>query len=133
VIDLADQIEEHSTNAFSTREADLLELLTRYNKNLCTDPRDNVYALLGIARLNDPALRVDYSVSADEVCLRAAIFIIDRSDRLDLLSSCVWKDENEGIGTVEPILHRPLWALEKGDWIDLRAAEDAEDETSVCI
>jgi hypothetical protein len=88
IIDLADHIDEYSDKAQDAGEVDLLSLLTRYTGNQCSDPRDKVYALLGIAFSQDDSLPVDYSVDLREVCKRTALYIIDTSQRLDLLSLC---------------------------------------------
>jgi hypothetical protein len=89
-----------------------LHLLTRYRRNLCSDPRDKVYGFLGVL----PArLKVDYSISAAELYEHIARLIIESSKRLDLLQWCVQSDEDD----CDVPDGRPSWAP---DWsIDLKS------------
>lgn len=67
-------------------EIDLLNLLSKYNKQLHSDPRDRVYALLGTSKQYlDLELPISYSISALNVHQNAAKYIIAGSKRLDIL------------------------------------------------
>jgi tetratricopeptide (TPR) repeat protein len=66
----------------------LLRLLNAYRNADCTDPKDRVYALLGISLYADhshPGLQIDYSKSVAEVYQGAAQAIIEESGKLDVL------------------------------------------------
>jgi hypothetical protein len=55
----------------------------------CTDPRDHIIALLGLATdipRDEAAILADYSVSAEEICARLAILMIFQHGSLDILS-----------------------------------------------
>jgi hypothetical protein len=43
ILGLGEHIEEHSKEYPGFREADILQSLTRYQRNLCLDPRDKIY------------------------------------------------------------------------------------------
>jgi hypothetical protein len=68
----------------------LLDLLVEGRKFEATDPRDKIYAFLGIhADTHGTAsLPVDYSLPASKVYQQAAIHILETSDNLDLLLNC---------------------------------------------
>jgi hypothetical protein len=81
---LADHAEEYSNE----ERPGLLQILYRYSKNLCSDPRDKVYGLLGVTGYRFSDLTVDYTLSTAEVYWRITCLIIQYSNRLDLLSHC---------------------------------------------
>jgi hypothetical protein len=84
----------------------LLRLLIFYSGSLCSDPRDRVYALLGIALpYQGLELKVDYSISVAKVYTNAAQYIIRGSGRLDILLHC-GRDNN-------PLCCIPSWVP---DW-----------------
>jgi hypothetical protein len=126
IIDLADHIDEYSDKAQDAGEVDLLSLLTRYTGNQCTDARDKVYALLGIAPSQDDSLPVDYSVDLREVCKRTALYIIDTSQRLDLLSLCSLQ-EDKVEKNISEHFESPTTPEEPGAAVGIHAAP-SEDE-----
>lgn len=89
IVDLVNHIEQQSENTGKTGGSHVLSLLKRYTDNKCTDPRDKIYALLGMANLENDSLQVDYSLSLREVFRRTALYVIESSRRLDVLSFCV--------------------------------------------
>jgi Heterokaryon incompatibility protein (HET) len=113
VLGLHDHIKEHSNQYAGFREADILQILARYRRNLCSDPRDKIYGLLGVM----PArLKVDYSISAAELYEHVARLIIASSNSLDLLQWCV-RHERDGRDASDG---RPSWAP---DWsVDLESS-----------
>lgn len=49
------------------KQLSLLQLLLLFNTSACSDPRDSLFALLGLASEQEPRLQVDYLNSAGEV------------------------------------------------------------------
>ena len=67
----------------------LIDCLLLFRNSKTADPRDKVYAFMGLADPTDIAgLKVDYSVSWQEVYRRACEQIISSSRSLDVLISC---------------------------------------------
>jgi hypothetical protein len=69
-----------------------LQILLGYiNRNfMANDPRDRVFALLGIAGefdIEDPGLQPDYTVSTEKLFTRTARHLLIRDDKLSLLES----------------------------------------------
>ncbi|KAH8799423.1 heterokaryon incompatibility protein-domain-containing protein [Xylogone sp. PMI_703] len=65
----------------------LSDLLFSYRHCNCTNPRDRVYALIGISHLrnsNHPGLKIDYSKSVSEVYRVAVQAIIEETKELDI-------------------------------------------------
>lgn len=66
----------------------LIELLKSFRMCLCSDPRDRVYALLGLA--NDQGahqmVSVDYSKSVEAVYLECAEFLVRNGDGVEMLT-----------------------------------------------
>jgi hypothetical protein len=83
----------------------LLENLRNYSNQKCQNPRDKVYALLGISTQSS---RVEFPVSYNEpiskVFRNAAKFIIEDSQQLDILLECYLDS------------HRPLKPSWAPDW-----------------
>jgi hypothetical protein len=76
-------------NGFSQFERPLLDLLQRFWLNEATDPRDKVYALLGLATDNHPnSLVPDYSLPVGTVYGMVVKDLMTRSKNLDFLSLC---------------------------------------------
>ena len=69
--------------------SELLYMLTGFRKSQCSDPRDKVNGLLGLAKAQEVVgLRPDYSLSVEEVYCRTASHIIRTSRSLDVLAVC---------------------------------------------
>lgn len=67
---------------------DLLEALNSARNCSSTDPRDKLYALIGMAdEKTRSAIPIDYSKSVEEVFTRAAAALIERNNSLDVISS----------------------------------------------
>jgi tetratricopeptide (TPR) repeat protein len=69
-------------------EMTLLRLIGMQRSHFCTDPRDRVYAVLGISTLansDHPGLKIDYSKPVGNVYLGATRAIIDETSRLDVI------------------------------------------------
>ena len=74
----------------------LLTLLRRTSESLCKDPRDRVYALLGIALLPKyMSFPIDYQAPVHQVYLDTARYIIEGCGDLIILSHCRKKSNME--------------------------------------
>ncbi|KAH7087852.1 heterokaryon incompatibility protein-domain-containing protein [Paraphoma chrysanthemicola] len=73
----------------------MLRLLTAMRPRLATNPRDKVFAIMGLLRgdRRDLGIVPDYTASVSDVYCTTATAIIRGTDSLDILSHCV--DENE--------------------------------------
>lgn len=69
----------------------LWELLVMFRSRESTDPRDKVYAFLGLVSqwLKDAPLLVDYSIEPSETFKRTALKILTDMENLLLLTQCV--------------------------------------------
>jgi hypothetical protein len=71
------------------RAIGLLRLLGDYNGQNCSEPRDKVYALLGVSlSYKEAELEISYSLPIPEVYKSAAQYIIQGSQRLEILLYC---------------------------------------------
>lgn len=95
----------------------LLELLYLHRTALCTDPRDRIYALIGISSLRSsthPGLKIDYANSTSEVYRGAAEAIIEETACLDIIcmnSEAITRPDTNQYRARQPFL--PTWAP---DW-----------------
>lgn len=72
---------------------DLLDLADRCRELEATDPRDKIYALLGLAE--DDQFEVDYDESVREVYQRFAVACIERSGTLGILNFVIGSYRND--------------------------------------
>ncbi|KAF2677855.1 HET-domain-containing protein [Lentithecium fluviatile CBS 122367] len=96
-----------------------LSLRTCYSK--CTEPRDRVYALMGITT-DEVTLKPDYSWSVGEVYKDVALQHLKQLENLELLSSCSKRtepNEKEGLPTWAPDWRIPN---QRKRWFDLVGA-----------
>lgn len=73
----------------ASKSTSLISLLDQYRRKDSTDPRDKVFALLGIAGSKDIlslSCKVDYNMTVVEVYTNLASSYIQRDDNLDILS-----------------------------------------------
>lgn len=78
----------HIAEGSGRPHAELLSLLQSFRTWKATDPRDKVYALLGISSDGSEAksLEPDYNLSLETVYQRVAVYMIDRYQSLEILS-----------------------------------------------
>jgi hypothetical protein len=90
--------------------ANLMDVLARFQSNEATDPRDCVYGLLGLVT-EDHGITIDYKKSTAEVFLDAAISIINSSHNLDIISQTAWMagDTTQRSKTYPGISNLPSW------------------------
>lgn len=67
----------------------LLDVLARFQQNRATDPRDCVYGILGLVT-EQHGIAVDYTKSAAQVFLDAALSIINTQKNLDIICQTAW-------------------------------------------
>ncbi|KIW07599.1 uncharacterized protein PV09_01550 [Verruconis gallopava] len=84
-------------------------LLLRTSRKYCTDRRDRIYAVLGIAQkgLVDSIIP-DYSINHIRVFRQATLAEINYSKKLDVLEHCHWADHRGQTPTWVPRLSGPL-------------------------
>ncbi|KAK0113803.1 hypothetical protein ONS95_014052 [Cadophora gregata] len=61
------------------------EVLIRFTKQKCSDPRDKIYGILGISEKTDYGIEVDYTLDADTVYQQAIRQIILKDQDLELI------------------------------------------------
>jgi len=83
------QLAETAINVALLRYPPLLTLLDKYRSFKSTDPRDKVYALLGLGELKDLRMlgvEVSYQLGVEEVFTRLAMSYLQRDGNFDILS-----------------------------------------------
>ena len=99
----------------------LCYLLHCYSQQQCADPRDKIYALLGISKKHsDIELEIDYACPVNDVYTNAAKYIISDTKQLDILLF-VQLQNSPGLPTWVPdwrlynSVHRVI-NIQKYDW-----------------
>ena len=96
------------------REPDLLFLMTFFRAHHCSDPRDKVYSLAGMAKdVRDAAFPVDYDLPTGQVYLQAARWTIESTKKLNVLCCCLVPHPDFSL----PKFDLPSWVP---DWTALR-------------
>ena len=94
----------------------LLDLLRLTRGCLSTDPRDRVFALMGIVTNPDPLeIKADYRLSAEEVYLSVAIHNLEKLKNVELLG-------NAGSSSTAQNPKLPSWVPDWSHGNDRRAA-----------
>jgi hypothetical protein len=81
------KLRKQLTDGAQTRRS-LLELLDQHKSASCTDPRDRIYALIGLSYLDNsdhPGLKIDYTRSISQVYRGAAQAVIEATGELDII------------------------------------------------
>jgi hypothetical protein len=71
-------------------QSTLLDVLARFKAMEATDPRDNVYGLLGLVS-EKHSIRVDYRKSEQEVFSDVTVYLINRHANLDIICQNPWR------------------------------------------
>jgi len=105
----------------------LLALVKHCSTRMSTDPRDKIYAVLGLAsdvNLNDWELKADYSASVEEVYRRFAHWCMVRNKNLEILSYARKEDSKNMLDT-------PSWVA---DWSSSQVSNmmSLSQNTSIC-
>lgn len=99
------------------RDRDLLTLLQKFRSSESTDPRDLIYALLGIASdaCESTVLRPDYQISFRQLIQKAIAFMLLGDVTDDIVFSCPAWDEHTFFAARERLSQDLLvWAIENG-------------------
>ncbi|KAL5328878.1 hypothetical protein ACEPPN_002386 [Leptodophora sp. 'Broadleaf-Isolate-01'] len=92
----------------------LLDALKGHRLQLYSEPRDIVYALLGLCdAITQKSFPVDYSIELGELFKRTAWYIIESSKSLDILKECHEKSDCYCCKDQIPLLDLPSWVP---DW-----------------
>jgi len=94
--DLAVELRRHGTNAMelpqnsSSNGPDVHALLSAFRLKRASDPRDKIYALVGLSSArNDSRFVVNYSASVRQVDTNVARYILVSSKKLDIICPMV--------------------------------------------
>ena len=100
----------------------LLIVLTTYRWFEATDPRDKIYALLGITRTDalSQRIHIDYSISFQELCRRLACVHLQWSGNLSLLSMPSFFPRSPTSNHATLTTWQPDWSMPDWTFGDLR-------------
>ena len=88
------------------RRMSLLNALLAVRSANCSDPRDKVYGVLGMAEDTDPevvrAVKVDYNIGVEDLYKQVAKIIIDKTRSLQILRCCFPSKANSRLPTWVP-------------------------------
>ncbi|KAE8168682.1 heterokaryon incompatibility protein-domain-containing protein [Aspergillus tamarii] len=102
-------IESIRTRWQSPEQITLLQLLRQFSGRAATDPRDKVYALLGLAK-DKPSVEPNYAASELDVFVDTALDIISRSGSLCVLMGDFTMKNNHALPSWVPEWSSPLEA-----------------------
>ena len=73
----------------SGNQLNLLSLVVKYRRNRVTDPRDKIFALLGLAQsVDQDAFKADYSKTTAQVYSEFLKMVMETQKRVDILAFC---------------------------------------------
>jgi hypothetical protein len=97
VRDIAVHVESWATP--NAEDISIVRLLNRYCQLLCADPRDKVYALLGVSHIYpEVELPITYRIPVHEVYKNLAKYVIEGSKNLDILQYCGYDGDKPQMG-----------------------------------
>jgi len=80
-------------------EISIVRLLSRYRHQVCADPRDKVYALLGVSpTYPEVEIPITYRIPVHEVYKNLAKYVVEGSKSLDILQYCGYDGGKPGMG-----------------------------------
>jgi len=98
---------EAVTRMHKGENSTLLDVLARFKHTESTDPRDKIYALLGL--VNDKTgVEVNYEKSVVQTYVDVALALINSSANLDILCQCPWEAAYR-IRDLRPLEGLPNW------------------------
>lgn len=101
---------------FDLKTGDILNVLHYTQEAKCTDPRDRLYAILGVVWGEGTAdIDIDYSIPAETVYRRWVERRIRRTKTLDVLGACANSSRSGDLPSWVPDLRRP-WGQDKTLW-----------------
>ena len=84
-------------------QLDLLSLVVKYRRNRVTDPRDKIFALLGLAAPAErDAFQADYGKNTAQVYMEFVKVLVERRKRLDVLAFCTLHRKTAGLPSWTP-------------------------------
>jgi hypothetical protein len=96
----------------------LLDVLARFKHTEATDPRDKIYALLGLVK--DPiGVKADYTKSTVETYTSVTMALFNAAANLDVLCQCPWARQHSNL-YLPPLEGLPSWAP------DFRTSQDGK-------
>ena len=104
------QIVYHDISERAGARTELTALLGEYRSTLASDPRDKIYAALGISR-NEEKIEPDYSFAVEDVYVQAAKRSIETTQSFRVLAHCRFPPTLSGL---------PSWVP---DWTDQEAGK----------
>lgn len=121
-----EQVEMRIRDKSKKYRADLLSTLANYRHYNASDPRDKVYALLGLVTEHDyNAIRPDYTIGYPELYLKVAKYFVERHRSLELLGYCSpalkdktlpsWVPDWVNVGVHHPF---PVYSQHRTDLVD---------------
>ena len=114
------------------RGIQLETLLLHARATNATDPRDRVYGLLGLSDVADK-IKVDYTVSSQEVIKRAMITLLNHQQDLNPLSGCQWRGGETGLPSWVIDLNEDFEAMVLRPRVDGEHLYHASGEESACF
>ena len=99
---------DRSRSAGTSRKIDLFEGLMMHRLKRATDPRDKIYAIVGLTTAaSDPQFVIDYGLPAQEVFINTVDYLLKTCETLDIIL----------INTKLPsILKLPTWIPDFASW-----------------
>ena len=87
----------------SGKQLDLLSMVVKYRRNKVTDPRDKIFALLGLAEPTERSLfKADYNKSTAQVYIEFVKMVVETGKRLDVLAFCNMHRKTPGLPSWTP-------------------------------
>jgi hypothetical protein len=102
--------------------SNILTVLHSTQEAKCTDPRDRLYAILGVVHDNRD-IKVDYAKTVQEVYRQWATRRIERTCSLDILGACADSGRGDDLPSWVPDLRR-LWGQDKQLWAQSLPKDD---------
>ena len=99
----------------SLDKRDMLTVLYNTQEAKCSDPRDRLFAILGVVE-DTVDVNIDYSIPVQTVYRNWAINRIRRTGTLDVLSACTDSSRSGDLPSWVPDLRRP-WGKDKPLWL----------------
>jgi hypothetical protein len=100
---------------FNVDATNILTVLHNTQEAKCTDPRDRLYAILGVVE-DAEDVEIDYSIPVQTVYRNWAERRIRRTGTLDVLGACADSSRSGDLPSWVPDLRRP-WGQDKALWV----------------
>ncbi|CAH0021017.1 unnamed protein product [Clonostachys rhizophaga] len=92
-------------------ESKLLDVLARFRRTDCLDPRDKIFGLLGLVT-DHKDIKVDYEKSPAQVYADVTASLINHSGNLDVICQSPWSSSRDyRLQTEDALGNLPSWAI----------------------